>query len=85
MFLAQRLASRSLQAIYSSPLERAQETAAAIAGPHKLPLQISSAIGEVDFGDWTGQELKKLSRRWRLVPECPSAHASLRALCCGLL
>jgi len=73
--LAQRLASRSLQAIYSSPLERAQETAAAIAGPHKLPLQISSAIGEVDFGDWTGQELKKLSQEpeWALVQARPSA------------
>ena len=73
--LGQCLAGRSIQAIYSSPLERAQETAAAIARPHNLSVQISPAIGEVDFGDWTGRELKKLAKEpeWILVQARPSA------------
>jgi probable phosphoglycerate mutase len=73
--LGERLASTKIHAVYSSPLERARETAEAIARPHHLPVQIVPAIGEVDYGDWTGQELKTLSKKpeWRLVQGRPSA------------
>lgn len=76
--LAQRLAkgmARRPQAIYSSPLERAQETADAIARPFQLDTQISEGIDEADFGDWTGQKLEKLAREpeWRLVQARPSS------------
>jgi broad specificity phosphatase PhoE len=67
---AQRLADRfqgvTLRAIYSSPLERALQTAEAIA--HKLNLEVSrnAAFDEVDFGDWTGKSFDMLSgdERW---------------------
>jgi probable phosphomutase (TIGR03848 family) len=73
--LGRRLASRPIHAIYSSPLERAQETAMAIARHHQLPVETSEGITEVDFGDWTGRELKELAQEpeWMLVQGRPSA------------
>ena len=76
--LAERLVkgmARRPQAIYSSPLERAQETAGAIGRPLQLETQISEGINEADFGDWAGQKLEKLAREpeWRLVQARPSS------------
>lgn len=73
--LAQRLASIPLHAVFASPLERAQETAAPIAQAHELEVQTCPGIGELDFGEWTGRELKELSQGplWRLVQVRPSA------------
>ena len=68
---AQRLAERfhgiPLQAIYSSPLERAVETAETIARTMKLEVRKSPAFDEIHFGDWTGKEFNALSgdERWR--------------------
>jgi probable phosphoglycerate mutase len=72
--LAERLAQWPITAVYASPLERAQETAAPIAEAHQLPVETSLGIGEVDFGEWTGKKLKKLAKKplWRLVQGRPS-------------
>lgn len=72
--LAQRLATVELHAVYTSPLERAKETATMIAVPHGLEAQIREAIGEVRYGEWTGQELKKLVKDelWPAVQVYPS-------------
>ena len=55
-----------LDAIYSSPLERAQETAEAIARVAKLEVQHSPAFNEIDFGDWSGRSIAALADddRW---------------------
>ncbi len=68
--LGERLAGQQIAAIYSSPLERAQETAAAIAAHHNLPIQTVEGVGETRCGDWTGQTLEDLSKTdlWRQVP-----------------
>ena len=73
--LGARLASRPIRAVYASPLERARETAAAIAQHHDLPVLDSPDVGEVDFGDWTGRDLKELAKEpeWPLVQGRPSA------------
>ncbi|WP_250279121.1 histidine phosphatase family protein [Frankia sp. Cppng1_Ct_nod] len=84
--LAQRLASVPLTAIVSSPLQRCQETALAIAehqGEPKSesepwddgPVVIDDRLGECRYGDWTGQEMKTLAKDplWRTVQEQPSA------------
>lgn len=44
------LASFPIAAVYASPLQRAQQTAACIAELHQLPVQIVEAFREVDVG-----------------------------------
>jgi len=68
--LGVRLEPVKLQAIYSSPLERARETAEAIADYHpNLTVIIEEGLNEVDFGSWSGQSLRRLRRRrlWQTV------------------
>jgi probable phosphoglycerate mutase len=64
-----------LAAIYSSPLERARETALPIARARKMPIRIDRGLLECDFGDWTGERLDRLSKRpeWDVVQRHPSA------------
>ncbi len=66
--LAGRLARRGIAHIYSSPLERARETAAPIAAALGLEVAVNEALGEVRFGDWSGKRLDVLERDrgWRL-------------------
>jgi len=49
------LAGFSVDAIYSSPLLRARQTAEAIAKPHGLLVQIADSLTEVDVGLWEGR------------------------------
>lgn len=44
-----------LQAVYCSPLERAQETAAPIALAQGLAVRTEAAFVELDYGEWTGR------------------------------
>lgn len=65
--LAQRLAGVPLQAIYSSPLERALETAQPLARRRNLRIQPCEAAGEIRFGEWTGLPISELEPlpEWR--------------------
>ena len=59
--LAERVAHDRLDAIYSSPLERALETADEIAQQSRLaPIHINQSFNELDYGDWTGQTIESL-------------------------
>ena len=53
-------ASAPLAAVYSSPLERALQTASAIALSHGLPVQERADLTDIDFGEWTGKSLNEL-------------------------
>jgi probable phosphoglycerate mutase len=72
--LAGRLAPVEIHAVYSSPLERCMETAAVVAEPRGLKIEIVEDVGEVRYGDWTGKELKELAKQelWRVVQHHPS-------------
>src|SRR2546427_8814259 len=73
--VARRLAALpKIAAIYASPLQRARETAAAIARARGLALRIERGLIELDVGAWTGQSLKRVARRpeWRTVQRHPS-------------
>jgi probable phosphomutase (TIGR03848 family) len=74
--VAARLGSltRTPAAVYASPLERAQETAAPIAKALHLRVRTAPGLLECDFGDWTGARLSALRRRreWRAVQLTPS-------------
>jgi probable phosphoglycerate mutase len=59
--LVQRLTAVPLDAVYSSPLERAVETAEPIAQRRGLELRLLDALGEIDFGTWTGSTLAHLA------------------------
>jgi probable phosphoglycerate mutase len=61
-------------AVYSSPLERAQETAAPIAAACALAVTVEPGLLDADSGEWTGQALKDLRRRpeWKVVQRYPS-------------
>ena len=75
--LAERLAGVQLAAVVSSPLERCQETADAIVSGRDLRVVTDDRLGECKYGDWTGQELKKLVKDplWKVVQAHPSAAA----------
>lgn len=72
--LSQRLGDLPIAAIYSSPLERAVETAEAIAKPRTLAIQTIEGMGEVRYGEWNGAEIKELAKdeRWQGVQFYPS-------------
>ena len=73
---AKRIAPlQRVAAIYSSPLERARETAMPIARAKKMPIRIDRGLLECDFGEWTGEKLKRLSKlpEWDVVQRHPSA------------
>jgi len=73
---AERIASLKKRpvALYSSPLERAMETAAPLSDLLGLPVQVDEGLVECDFGEWTGAELKALRklREWNTVQSLPS-------------
>lgn len=52
--LAQTLAALPVDAIYSSPLQRAYLTAVPIANQHKLSVQVVDELCEGNFGSWEG-------------------------------
>jgi len=59
--LAEKLSRESIQKIFSSPLERTMQTAGPLSKKLGLEIQISDALLEIDFGDWTGKTLDELS------------------------
>jgi probable phosphomutase (TIGR03848 family) len=61
--LAERFAGLPLAGVFSSPLERARETAAPLAATLGLPVVTLDGVGEVRFGEWTGATLDALSGR----------------------
>ncbi|MCK2216464.1 MSMEG_4193 family putative phosphomutase [Actinomadura sp. ATCC 31491] len=73
--LAGRIAGVRLDAIVSSPLERCQETAGAVAAGRGLPVQTDERFIECGYGAWTGRELKELAKDplWQVVQAHPSA------------
>jgi probable phosphomutase (TIGR03848 family) len=73
--LGARLSGVPLAALVSSPLERCQETAAAVAEGRSVAVRTDERLGEARYGEWTGQELKKLAKHplWKVVQAHPSA------------
>ena len=68
---------KRVDAIYSSPLERAKETAAPIAKARSLKTMIDRGLFECDFGDWTGAtEIYTLSLHDAL-PICSNATSAI--------
>ncbi len=71
--LAKRLNDVPIAAVYSSPLERAVDTAQAIAICQKLEVQVRQDLGEFRIGEWTGKLIKELegSDTWKRLQSSP--------------
>ena len=61
--------TRSIEAVYTSPLGRCRETAALMAGG-TMPVHTVNALREVDVGDWEGLTFDEIRERW------PEAYAA---------
>ena len=62
---ASRLAAGApIDAVVSSPLQRAVDTAAIAAGELGLTAVIDDDLRETDFGDWDGFTLEEIQERW---------------------
>jgi probable phosphoglycerate mutase len=73
--VATRLAGiKHIAAVYASPLERARETAAAVARARHLAVRIARGLLECDFGEWTGGKLAQLGKKpeWQVIQRYPS-------------
>ncbi|HET9251147.1 MAG TPA: histidine phosphatase family protein [Candidatus Eisenbacteria bacterium] len=71
--LARLLWEVPLQAVYSSTLARALETASYVAGPHSLGVVTDPRLNEIHHGDWEGMAESDLPDldlylRWRADP-----------------
>lgn len=66
--LAERLAGVRVDAIYSSDLARARETAEILAASFDAPVRFDAALREVDTGNWTGLT------RDEILESFPDAH-----------
>ena len=73
--LATRLGAVPLAALVTSPLDRCLETAEALADDRDLTVRVDDALGEVRYGEWTGEPLKVLAKQplWKVVQQHPSA------------
>lgn len=73
--LVERLAGVPLAEVVCSPLLRCKQTIAPLADERGLTRTVEPRLSEVDYGDWTGRELKTLAKEplWRVVQGHPSA------------
>jgi len=61
---ADRLARQPLNAVYSSPLQRALQTAEMIAAPHGLAVQPLPGLTSMNYGKWAGLLRAEVAQRW---------------------
>jgi probable phosphoglycerate mutase len=72
--LAQTLSRLPIKALYSSPLERAVETAEPLAQSLRLGIQLRPDLTDTNVGEWEGRSWKALSntRFWKVIQQTPS-------------
>jgi 2,3-bisphosphoglycerate-dependent phosphoglycerate mutase len=72
-----RIAGVPLRAIVTSPLRRCRQTAQALAAARTepCPVVIEQGLVECGYGEWTGKNLRELSKEklWGTVQQQPSA------------
>jgi broad specificity phosphatase PhoE len=62
--LAEQLRSTPFDAVYSSDLARARETAEIVAAPHGVPVVADAGLREIDVGSWSGLTRAELEERF---------------------
>ena len=69
-----------LDAIYTSPLKRTRDTAAAIAAPFRLTPQPDDGLVDIDYGEWQGLTHDEARARWPREAETWFRHPHLAAI-----
>jgi alpha-ribazole phosphatase len=71
------LSTACMQAVYTSDLQRARETARHIAAPLSLTVQVEPGMREMAFGQWEGLTYAEILQRdakalmaWQKAPQC---------------
>ena len=85
--LAERFRGLEVAAVLSSPVQRAQETAAPIADALELRVTVEVGLDEIDVGAWTGCAFEALEgqpawqawNRCRSTAGCPGGETMLAA------
>ncbi|HUZ82945.1 MAG TPA: histidine phosphatase family protein [Gaiellaceae bacterium] len=62
--LAEQLRSTPFDAVYSSDLARAHETATIVAAPHGISVVADPGLREIDVGSWSGLTRAELAERF---------------------
>ncbi|WP_296138287.1 histidine phosphatase family protein [uncultured Tessaracoccus sp.] len=57
---ARHLADVHVDAVWSSPLARALETARTVAHPHGLDVHVDDRLGEINVGEWAGRTVAEV-------------------------
>ncbi|MFN2119566.1 MAG: histidine phosphatase family protein [Anaerolineales bacterium] len=72
--LGKALRGAPIKALYSSPLDRALETAKPIARELHLSIQREAGLVETDVGQWQGRSIRRLAltKAWRVFQQAPS-------------
>ena len=72
--LGEALKDVPIKAIYSSPLERAMETATPVANARKLQIIPEPDLMDTDISSWQGKSIKvlRLTKVWKIVQSAPS-------------
>lgn len=76
--VGERLSGTGLVAVVASPLQRCQETAAAVQAAQPADREVArhteEGLAEARYGAWTGRPLKELAEDplWRTVQDAPS-------------
>ena len=65
--LTQWVARQRIARVYASPRERCMQTARLFVGSANLEIEVSPALDEFDFGEWTGRTIASLEgdEQWR--------------------
>ncbi|HVV59310.1 MAG TPA: histidine phosphatase family protein [Gaiellaceae bacterium] len=62
--LAERLRDVPFDAVYTSDLRRAHETAEIVAAPHGVPVVTDPGLREIDVGSWSGLTKAEIDERF---------------------
>ena len=62
--LGEYLSQCKLDAVFSSPLKRAVQTAEAIVRHHGLAVEIAPGLNDIDFGEWQGLSFQEVRTRF---------------------
>jgi broad specificity phosphatase PhoE len=65
--VARHLREKEIEAVFSSPLQRAKNPAAALAQVRGLRHVVLPELAEVDFGEWEDRSVAEVLLRWPLM------------------